>query len=61
MKPEFDGPILLTVEETAKLLRLSRSTVYTLLGAREIPSVRIRRSRRIPLAGLTDYIDGLAA
>ena len=49
-------PVLLRVEEAAGLLRVSRSTVYELLAAGELPSLTIGTGRRIPLAGLKEWI-----
>ncbi len=39
---------LSTVREAAGFLRLSRSTVYTLMDRGELPFVKLGRSRRIP-------------
>jgi excisionase family DNA binding protein len=52
--------ILLTVEEVGRLLRLSPSKVYTLLGDRYpggIPVMRFGRSVRISLADLRWWIE----
>ena len=51
-----DRRLLLKAEEAAKLLRLGRSTVFELLAAGELPSVKIGRSVRIPYAGLLDWV-----
>ena len=51
--------LLLTVKESARRLSLARSTLYELVLTRQIESVKIGRSRRIPLDALTDYIDRL--
>lgn len=48
---------LLTVCEAGAQLRVSRSTIYELIGSGDLPSVRIRRSRRIP----ADAVDALIA
>jgi excisionase family DNA binding protein len=40
-------PILLTVEEVADSLRLSRRTVESLISSKQLRSVTIGRSRRI--------------
>jgi|GEM_PF-7001278 len=47
---------LLTVPEVAKLLRLSRATVYKLLQRGELSSYKIGVARRISLAALQAYI-----
>lgn len=57
----MSDPLLLTVEESAKKARISRAKVYQLLKAREIESVKIGRSRRIPADALSDYIARLRA
>ena len=51
-----DRPLLLRAEEAAKLLRLGRSTVFELMAAGELPSVKIGRSVRIPYAGLVAWV-----
>jgi excisionase family DNA binding protein len=51
--------LLLSVEEAADLLGVSRTTVYDLLGTRTLASVRIGRCRRIALHALQEYIDRL--
>ena len=54
-KPGVDPPLLLTVSETARLLRLSESKIYTLLGDRcagGIPVKRIGRSVRVSISDL---------
>jgi len=51
--------LLLTIGQAAQELSLSRSKIYELLGAGEIRSVRIGRSRRIPRQYLIDYVTGL--
>ena len=47
---------LLTVVEAAEHLCVSRSKVYELLAAGELPSVRIGRTRRIAMSALADFI-----
>ena len=57
-KPNAE-PLLLTVGEVARLLRLSTSMVYTLLGDRcpgGIPVMRIGRSVRISLDDLRWWV-----
>ncbi|WP_239341672.1 helix-turn-helix domain-containing protein [Frankia sp. CiP3] len=51
--------LLLTTTEAADLLGVSRTTVYELLNAGQLESVRIGRSRRIPRAALVAYVDRL--
>ncbi|NJN17255.1 MAG: helix-turn-helix domain-containing protein [Oscillochloris sp.] len=49
-------PLLVRVEEAARILSLSRSTVYEMLDTGELPSVRRGAARRIPLAALRDWV-----
>jgi len=48
---------LVTVTEAADALGLSRSKVYELLAAGELPSVRIGRTRRIAVADLERFVE----
>ncbi len=50
-------PLLLTPVEAARRLSIARSSLYELLLTGEIVSIKIGRSRRIPLDALTDFID----
>ena len=50
------APLLLRVDEAARLLSLGRSTVYELLASGALPVVKIGTVRRIPLAGLQDWV-----
>jgi excisionase family DNA binding protein len=49
-------PLLVRVEEAARILSLSRSTIYEMLDSGELPSVRRGAARRIPLAALHAWI-----
>ncbi len=53
-------PILLTVDQVAARLQVSRWTVYNLIRSRELASVTIGRSRRISEAAVHDYISRLS-
>jgi excisionase family DNA binding protein len=48
--------VLLDVKEAAARLQLGRTTLFELMKAGEIASVRIGRSRRIPAAALEAYV-----
>jgi len=48
---------LLKVEQAAQVLGLGRSATYELVGAGEIPSIRVGRALRIPRRGLTEWIE----
>ena len=56
-------PILVRVEEAARILSLSRSTIYEMMDAGELPSVRRGTARRIPLRhcarGLIDRLPAM--
>jgi excisionase family DNA binding protein len=53
---EPDSRLLLRPAEVAKTLGISRSKVFELLSARELPSVHVGRSTRIPRAQLEEWI-----
>jgi excisionase family DNA binding protein len=59
VKPASNPPILLTVREVADRLSVSRSRVYELLGRGLLESVRIGRSRRVPLDALDRFVAAL--
>lgn len=50
-----------TVQEVADVLRVSKMTVYRLVHAEEIPSVRVGRGIRIPTAGVWRYLEDRSA
>jgi excisionase family DNA binding protein len=52
-------PLLLTVNQAAQMLGIGRSTLYELIDAGEIRSVKVGASRRIPLKAVHEYIDRL--
>ena len=52
-----EQPLLLRPAEAGELLGIGRSTVYQLIDAGDLPSIRIGRSVRIPLKALHDLID----
>ncbi|MFJ2782276.1 MULTISPECIES: helix-turn-helix domain-containing protein [unclassified Kitasatospora] len=47
---------LLTVPQVMARLQLGRSAVYDLLRTRQLGSITLGRSRRIPTRALTDFI-----
>ncbi|WP_328377399.1 helix-turn-helix domain-containing protein [Streptomyces sp. NBC_00440] len=47
---------LLTVPEVMARLRVGRSTVYDLIRSRQLSSITIGRSRRIPADAVRDFI-----
>jgi excisionase family DNA binding protein len=50
-------PALLTIEEAAQYLRLSRAKVYQMAQRGEVPSVRMGRSVRIRRDRLDGWLD----
>lgn len=50
----MDGPapILVTIEDAAKLLTIGRTTIYQLLRSKALESVKIGGARRITLASV---------
>lgn len=56
-KDRVQPQLLVRVEVAARLCSISRSRMYELVAAGEVPSLSIGRSRRIPLDGLRAWID----
>jgi len=53
----LEGELLaVTVEEAARLLSLNRTKIYALCMRGEIRSIKVGRSRRIPIAALQQFI-----
>jgi len=52
-----ESRILLTPEAAASRLSCGRSTVYELIQEGRLESIRIGRSRRIPVAALERFIE----
>jgi excisionase family DNA binding protein len=51
--------LLLNPEEAAEILGMSRSSIYKLITAGEIQSVKIGRSRRILTSALEKFVESL--
>jgi excisionase family DNA binding protein len=49
---DINQPLTLTVEQTAKLLGIGRSTAYELVRTGDIPSLRLGRRIVVPVARL---------
>jgi excisionase family DNA binding protein len=49
-------PLLLRVEEAARLLSIGRTRVYDLINSGVLGSVKIFGSRRVPRASLDRYV-----
>lgn len=53
--PAIVDQLLLTVPEAARLLSLSRSTVYELMKSGDLTSVKVGGARRIPLDSIQAF------
>jgi excisionase family DNA binding protein len=51
--------LLLSAEDVAEALTISRTRVYEILAAGELFSVKLGKVRRIPRESLKEYIDKL--
>ena len=51
--------LLLSVVEVAKILSLSRTKIYELLYAGQLPSVKIGAARRVRMADLENFVSSL--
>ena len=51
--------MLLTPNEAAEVLSISRSKVYDLINQGRLASVRIDTSRRVPARALAEFVDRL--
>jgi excisionase family DNA binding protein len=54
-----DEQLLFSPERAADKLEIGRTRMFALLKSGELRSVKIGRSRRIPAAALTDYVERL--
>ncbi|OKI23570.1 hypothetical protein A6A08_01985 [Nocardiopsis sp. TSRI0078] len=51
--------LLLTVEEAAERLRVSRWMIYNLIRSRTLRTVKIGRRRLVPVAALPECLEAL--
>lgn len=51
-----DDPLLYTIGEAGRTLRAGRTKINELIGSGELRSVKIGRSRRVPVAALHEYV-----
>lgn len=51
-----EPPLVLTIEEAAKLLRIGRSAAYEAARRGELPAVRIGRTLRVPRHALEEML-----
>lgn len=59
LAPASRQQLLITAEEAAQRLSIGRTKVYELIGRGALRSVRIDRSRRIPVDALEEYVRSL--
>jgi len=52
-------PILVTVVEVARMLSIGRTAAWELVRKQKIRSVKIGRTRRVPIVAIQDYIQWL--
>lgn len=50
-------PLMLTVEETARVLRIGKNGAYEAIASGAIPSIRIGHRIRVPRKALADWIE----
>jgi excisionase family DNA binding protein len=56
---EYMEKLLLSPEEAAGALGVGRSRVYDLMRTRQLRSVRIGKSRRVPVSEIHAYVERL--
>jgi excisionase family DNA binding protein len=61
MKVDREVPVLFPIRTVARLLSISRSSVYVLIRDGKLGSVNIGRSRRVTEAQLDEFIESLLA
>lgn len=49
--------LVLTVDEAAERLRVSRWTLYNLIRSNQLHTVKIGRRRLVPITALTDFLN----
>lgn len=60
-RPESTLRVLLTVEQAAERLSISRTNMFKLIKAKHIESVRIGQLRRIPATAVDTFVRRLIA
>lgn len=51
--------VVLTVDEAAEQLRVSRWTIYNLIRSNQLRTVKIGRRRLVPVTAITECLDAL--
>lgn len=54
-------PLILTVDEAARIARVANSTMYQLIHMQGFPVVRLGRAIRIPTAAFLKWLESQAA
>ena len=49
-------PVLITVEEMAAMLSIGRTVAWELVRKQKIKSVKIGRTRRVPITAIQEYV-----
>lgn len=49
--------LVLTVEDLAQILAISKNTAYELVRSRKIRSIKVGRTYRIPKAAVDEYLN----
>jgi excisionase family DNA binding protein len=52
-------PILVSVADAAHMLSIGRTAAWELVRKQKIKSVKIGRTRRVPIAAIQEYIERL--
>jgi excisionase family DNA binding protein len=52
-------PILVSVADTAQLLSIGRTATWELVRKQKIKSIKIGRTRRVPIVAIQEYIERL--
>lgn len=55
----MNQPLLMTLDQTAEALSLSRSSIQRLIKSGMLPSVKVGGSRRIPTTAVSEYVADL--
>jgi len=61
LQPEPEPPALINIATAAQLLGISRTSLYQLIDAGDVPSRKVGRRRLIPRADLERYAAGAAS
>ncbi len=53
---EPQAKLLATIDEAASLLNIRRTLFYKLVREGEIPTIKVGRTRRVPVMSLREYV-----